>query len=124
MFYSFIIVICIRSTEEVLRLLEKAGLKPLESKRRNLDVLNYTRDDLCPYFVTYHPTQLPDLAQSNLVRAYYIVLQVLADKNRWSWQFSRMVNEPDFTTYGILRCDIIIRHKIKNTQANVVQNYF
>ena len=35
-----------------------------------------------------------------------------------------MVNEPDFTTYGILRCDIIIRHKIKNTQANVVQNYF
>ena len=123
-FYYFILLICIRSPEEVLRLLEKAGLKALESKRRNLEVLNYTRDDFCPNFITYHPTQLPDLAQSDLVRAHYIVLQVRADKNRWSWQFSRTVNQPDFTTYRILHCDNIIHHKIKYTQANVVQNYF
>jgi len=81
-FYYFIFLICVRSTEEVLRRLEKAGLKALESKRRKLDVLNYTYDDLCPCFITYHRTHLPDLAQSDLVRAHYIVLQVCADKNR------------------------------------------
>ena len=78
--FSYFILICIRSTEEVLRLLEKAGLKALVSKRQNLDVLTYKCDDLCPYFIMYHPTQLPDLAQSDLVRAHYIVLQVRADK--------------------------------------------
>jgi hypothetical protein len=81
-YYYFILLICIRSTEEVIRLLEKAGLKAVESKRHNLDVLNYTCDDVCPNFIKYHPTQLPDLAQSDLVRAHYIILQVRADNNR------------------------------------------
>jgi hypothetical protein len=99
-FCYYFILICTRSTGEVLRLLEKAGLKTLESKRRNLDVFNYTCDDLCPYFITYHLTQLPVLAQSDLVRAHYIVLQVGADK------------ADDRNNFHVRQTNQILRHAI------------
>jgi hypothetical protein len=62
--------------DEVTHLLEKAGLKHLESKELKPDVLSYVHDDLCPKFIKYHPTQRSDLAQSTLVRSNHIVLQV------------------------------------------------
>jgi hypothetical protein len=64
------------STDDVTHLLEKAGLKGLESKEMKPDLLSYVHDDLCPKFIKYHPTQRSDLAHSALVRRNHIVLQV------------------------------------------------
>jgi hypothetical protein len=64
------------STDDVTHLLEKAGLKGLGTRERRPDILSYVRDDLCPKFIKFHPTQRSDLAQSSLVRTNQIVLQV------------------------------------------------
>jgi hypothetical protein len=72
------------STDDVTNLLEKAGLKCMESKELKPNVLSYMHDDLCPKFIKYHPSQRSDLAHSTLVRRNHIVLQVFVDMGRLS----------------------------------------
>jgi hypothetical protein len=75
------------STDDVTHLLEKAGLKSLETKEDKPDVLSYVRDDLCPKFIKFHPTQRSDFAQSTLVKGNHIVLQVYVPTRKIYSQF-------------------------------------
>ncbi|PNF21705.1 hypothetical protein B7P43_G10336 [Cryptotermes secundus] len=61
--------------DEVTHLLEKAGLKRLDSKELKPDALSYVLDDWCPKLIKSHPTHRSDLAQSALVKRNLIVLQ-------------------------------------------------
>jgi hypothetical protein len=70
-----------RSTDDVTHLLEKAGLKGLESKELKPEILSYVHDDLCPKFIKFHPTQRSDLAQCSLVRRNHVILQVFVLAN-------------------------------------------
>jgi hypothetical protein len=94
------------SMDDVTHLLEKAGLKCLESKELKPNVLSYVHDDLCPKFIKYHPTQRSDLAQSTLVRRNYIVLQVLVDTGTISLQFYKG------SLLSILSCDWVTRDEV------------
>ncbi|PSN54872.1 hypothetical protein C0J52_12418 [Blattella germanica] len=60
----------LRLVEEVKRLVEKAGLSPLNPKLQKMDIYGYEFDKVCPKFIKFHPSQRSDLAQSTLDRAF------------------------------------------------------